>query len=69
MMKSKWFPSPQSRLSSPLVSVALLLFYSKTQSSMKEKGQWQGMPLALKPAPMFSTPYHKAYCAGASSST
>lgn len=69
MMKSKWFPFPQSCLSLPLVSEALLLFHSNTQSSTKEKEQRQGMPLAVKPAPMFSTPYHKAYCAGAPSST
>lgn len=69
MMKSKWFLFPQSCLSSPLVSEASLLFHSKTQCSTGAKGRRQRMPLTLQPAPVFFTPCHKAYCAGASRST
>lgn len=43
MMKSKCFPFPQSRMSSPLVCEDLLLFHSKTQCSTGAKGQWWGM--------------------------
>lgn len=43
--------------------------FSKTQCSTRAKKQLQGMSLKLQPAPLFSTPCHKTYCATAPSST
>lgn len=69
IMKSKWFPFPQSCLSLPLVSEASLLFHSKTQYTTGAKGQRQEMSLTLQPASVYFTPCYIVYCAGASSSS